>query len=130
MAGRGRENADEKILVALACGATVPKAAADAGVSTRTVERRLADPKFRARLHQLRGETLERAGGMLTAATLKSVSTLVSLQDAGHPAGVRLQAAKSVLELALRVREVAELEARLAALETQLGDGLNTHPLD
>jgi hypothetical protein len=123
MAGRGRENADEKILVALACGATVPKAAADAGVSTRTVERRLADPKFRARLHQLRGETLQRAGGMLTAATLKSVSTLVALQEANHPAAVRLGAARAVLDLALRLREQTELENRLTTLENRLGEG-------
>jgi hypothetical protein len=124
MAGKVR-NTDEKILLALSVGTSQVAAAREAGVSERTIRRKLADPKFRARLHQLRGEALERAGGMLTAGAMKSVATLLALQESNQPAAVRLGAAKAVLELGMRVREMNELEARLAALEAQLGDG---HP--
>ena len=52
MSARGRENADERILLALACGATYSKAAQDSGVGERTVEQewRLARAWLRARL--------------------------------------------------------------------------------
>src|SRR5947209_7078638 len=99
MARSGRNANDERILMALACGATYAKAAQEAGTSERTVRRKMSDAAFRAKLHRLRGEALERAGGALTAAALKAVQTLLSLQDANQPASVRLGAAKAVLEL-------------------------------
>jgi hypothetical protein len=123
MSHRGRTNADEAILLSLACGSSTEKAAADAGVSPRTVHRRMSDPSFRARLHRLRGEMFERAGGAMSAAALRAVQTLLSLQDANQPPAVRLGAARAILELGMRVREMNELEARLAALEGRVGEG-------
>lgn len=117
---RGKEHGDEKILIALSCGATAGNAAREANVSVRTVERRLADPEFREKLLRLRGETLQRAGGALTAASLRAVATLVSLQEASQPANVRLGAARAVLELALKVRELNDLDERLTRMEAQV----------
>jgi len=119
---RGKATADEALLIALACGATIPKAAAETGIAVRTVQRRLADPAFQARLRQVRGEFLERAGGALVAASMRSVQTLLSLQEAAQPPAVRLGAARAVLELGMRVREVVDLEGRLAALEAALAE--------
>jgi len=62
----------------------------------------------------------QRAGGLLTAAGMESVKTLLELQRLPTPPGVRLGAARAVLEIGLKVREAAELEARLAALEERL----------
>jgi hypothetical protein len=124
---RGKENADEKILVALSCGATAGNAAREANVSVRTVERRLTDPAFRARLHRLRGETLERAGGALTAASLRAVQTLLSLQEPSQPPAVPLGAARAVLEIGLKVREVMEVALRMDAIEARI-EGLNRPP--
>jgi hypothetical protein len=42
---------------------------------------------------------MDRAAGMLTAAPLESVKTLLALQDRENPAAVRLGAARAVLEL-------------------------------
>ena len=120
MPAKVRETLDEKLLISLACGASAAAAAREAGCNEKTVRRRLADPKFRSRLHQMRGEALERAGGMLTAASMKAVQTLLALQDANQPAAVRLGAAKAVLELGMKVREVNEIEQRMAALEERL----------
>ncbi len=120
MAQRGRHNADEALLLALACGATVENAARSAGVSLRTVYRRLAEPAFRTRLQGARSEMVQRATGMLTAAALEAVKTLLVLQQASVPAAVRLGAARAVLEIGAKLREVADLEARLAALEQQV----------
>ena len=46
MPGRGRKAVDEELLLALACGFTVEQAAARAGVSAGTLQRRLRDPAF------------------------------------------------------------------------------------
>ena len=56
MAHKGRRNADQALLMALACGATVEAAARTAGVSETTAHRRLKDPKFSNQLQQLKAE--------------------------------------------------------------------------
>jgi hypothetical protein len=72
MPTRGRKDADEALLVALACGATVEGAARQAGVSRRTAHRRLADPAFLRRLAAARADMVQRATGVLTnGASLK-----------------------------------------------------------
>lgn len=63
MAGGSRKNADEALLLALACGATVESAARSAGVAERTAYRRLNDPAFRRRLQDLRADMVQRTAG-------------------------------------------------------------------
>ncbi len=120
MAGTRNKKGEETLLMALACGATVEGAAQKAGVSERTAYRRLADPAFQARLRQARAELARRAAGLLTAASLESVRTLVQLQAAACPPAARLGAARAVIALGLRLREEADLAERLAELERRL----------
>lgn len=120
MAQSGRRTADNTLLMALACGATVENAARTANVSEPTVYRRLRDPQFRQQLQQIRSDMVQRAAGMLTAATGEAVRTLLALQKESVPAGVRLGAARAILELSIKLREVADLEERFALLEGQL----------
>jgi hypothetical protein len=117
---QGKRSVDEKVLLALACGATVEAAARSAEVCARTVYRRLKDPAFRRRLDEVRADMVQRASGTLTAAGSEAVKTLLALMKDGSPPPVRLGAAKAVLEMGARLREAAELERRLAALEEQL----------
>jgi hypothetical protein len=114
---RNKKNADEALLLALACGANVDNAARTAGISPRTAHRRLASPEFQERLRKLRTDMVQRTTDMLRATGMEAVKTLVSLQDASQPATVRLGAARSLLELGMKLRESAEFEARLCALE-------------
>jgi hypothetical protein len=58
--------------------------------------------------------------GLFVDAATEAVKTLLELLKGHSPAAVRLGAARSVLEIGLKVREVAELEERLAALEEQV----------
>ncbi len=117
MAHRGRQQADNALLLALACGATLDNAARQAGVSTRTAHRRMEDEQFRQRLQSLRTDMVQRTAGALTAAANEAVRTLLELLKPAMPAAVRLGAARSVLDIGMKVRENAELEKRLAALE-------------
>jgi hypothetical protein len=107
--------------MALACGATVAQAAQKAGLSERTVYRRLAQPAFREHLEHLRAELVQRTASLLTGAGVGSVKTLVDLQqDVSMPGAVRRRAARDVLEMGLRFRETTALEQRLTALEERL----------
>jgi hypothetical protein len=107
-------------MLALACGATVEVAARQAGVSESTAYRRLADPEFRGQLQRLRADMVQRTTGALTAASTEAVKALLALMQPATPPPVRLGAARAVLELGTRLRESAELEERLAALEQQV----------
>jgi len=120
MATKKRQRPDQRLLLMLACGATVEGAARQCGVSESTVYRRLADPDFRRQIDNLRNEMVQRTAATLTAASSESVKTLVTLQQPTSPAGVRLGAAKAVLEIGIKVREVADVEQRLAALEQMM----------
>jgi phenylalanyl-tRNA synthetase beta subunit len=124
MARPSQKGADQALALALACGATVENAARKAGIAERTAYRRLDDPAFRQRVNQLRLELVQRTAGMLSGAGLGSVKTLVDLQnDVAVAAGVRRRAARDVLELGLKLREAADLEERLAAVEERLAQG-------
>jgi len=122
MAHRGRQQADDAFLLALACGATIENAARQSGLSVRTAHRRMADESFRRRLQEMRADMVQRTAGALTAAANEAVRTLVDLLKPAMPAAVRLGAARSVLEISMKLRETAELEQRLAALEKRLVD--------
>jgi AcrR family transcriptional regulator len=124
VAHRGRKNADEALLLALVCGATVENAAAAAGVSPRTATRRLADSEFQKRLQALRLDIVQRTSGALTAAGTEAVRTLLELLKAGSSAPVRLRAAQCVLEIGIKMRVVTDLEERITALEQQEAPGM------
>lgn len=119
MAHRGRRNADQVLLKALACGATNDAAATQAGVNPATVYRRKLDPAFCKELEQLKSDMFQRTAAMLNAAGMESVKNLLELQkNASH--AVRLGASRTILETGAKFRESAELEKRLQSLEEQL----------
>ena len=63
MPQKGRRQADEAILLALACGATLASAARSAGVSQATAYRRTQEPEFKRRLQEMRADTVRRTAG-------------------------------------------------------------------
>ena len=120
MPTNSKKKAEDKLLLTLACGATVDSAARECGLSPRTVYRRLQEPAFRRRLQALRADMVQRTSGALTAASGEAVRTLLELLKAGVAANTRLGAARAVLESGVKLRELAELEERMAALEEQV----------
>ncbi len=122
MTQRGRRHTDQLLVMALACGATVEKAAASAVLGEATVYRRLKDPEFQEQLRKTKAEMVTRTAGMLTAAAGEAVKTLLALQKDSIPPASRLGAAKAILELGVHLRQSAELEERIAALESQIAE--------
>ena len=119
MAGR-KKKADADLVLTLACGASPENAAQKTGMSVRTVLRRLADPRFRAQVNDMRAEMARRIAGMLTAGGIGSLKTLTTLQESAVSESVRSGAARAILELGCKMRESVELTERLAVLETRL----------
>ena len=111
---------DDALLIALACGATVETASAKSGLSQRTVYRRLEDGTFRKKLQSYRNDLVARATSMLTAAMMEAVKTMLNLMGSSHGAAARLGAARSILELGLKLRQATELEERMALIEERL----------
>jgi hypothetical protein len=121
MAVSGRKNADDALALGLAQGHTLRDAATGAGISERTAARRWADPVFRKRVGELRGELVAMAAGRVADGMGEAASTLRELLNAAPPA-VRLGAARSLLELGVKLRESIELEQRLTAVEARLSE--------
>ena len=120
MAVGRRKKGNAELVLALACGATPESAAQKAGLSLRTVYRRLAQPLFREQVHQVRTEMVRRAAGLFTAAGMASLKTFTTLQESASSEAVRLGAARAIIELGCKLRETVELTERLAALEARL----------
>lgn len=103
-------------VLALAQGRTNGQAATDAGVSTRTVLRWLEDEDFRREVDDARTTLLRLAVGRLAAASTQAVDTLVDALTT-EKGQARVQAARTLLDACLKLRESLELEERIAALE-------------
>jgi hypothetical protein len=112
-----RKKAEDALLLALACGATVEVASRQCGLSERTIYRRLKEQDFKRKLRDVRADMLARTSAALSAAATEAVRTLLDLQKSGVQAAVRLGAARAILEIGLKLRETVDLEARIAALE-------------
>jgi hypothetical protein len=115
-----KKKGDAELVLALACGASPENAAQKAGVSRRTVFRRLADPAFRAQVTEMRAEIVRRTSAMVTAGGMTAVKTLTTLQDSAASESVRLGAARAMIELGCKLRESIEWAERLATVEGRL----------
>lgn len=112
-------------VTALATGHTITEAAEAAGVDRRTVHRWLNEPGFRTEVTQRRGQILDHVVGGIIAAATEAVATLRrALND--ESSAVQVRAARELLSALISVRESADLEARIAALEAEQLEGDST----
>jgi hypothetical protein len=117
----GSKSANKDLAAAkLAAGGTVAEAATAAGVHARTVFAwKQRDEQFRARIAEMRSQMVTTALGKLSDGMSAAADALVALVDNTDP-DVRHRAAVQVITLALRVREQADIEERLQAVEELL----------
>jgi hypothetical protein len=112
---------DELLIQAFLCGATAEAAADHAHCSTRTVHRRLRDRGFQERLRTAReGMVAATVNRICTYARFAADALYGLLSSANEP--VRLGAARTILEMSTRFREIEEFGYRLARLEERAGD--------
>ncbi|MDA8698452.1 hypothetical protein N9M41_08230 [Rhodopirellula sp.] len=89
---------DDQLFQALVSGCHIENAAAIAGISVRTAYRRLADPVFKEQLQVARQSLRESILAKLSDAGHDAVGTLWELMQTAEDEGVRLRAAKAVLD--------------------------------
>jgi len=111
----------QKALEALLSEPTVLAAAEAAGVSRTTIFRWLGDSVFADAYRALRGQMLESTLTALQSASGDAVATLKTVMNDQEAKGSeRVSAARCVLEMTLRAREILEVEERLKVLEEKL----------
>lgn len=108
---------------ALLVAPTIRAAAKAAKVSEATLWRWLNEPAFDRAYREIREKLLKTTITALQARGNQAVQTLVDvMEDALSPAGSRVQAARAILELSIKSRELIEMEERLRAIEERLED--------
>lgn len=116
--------ADRTLIAALAAGATQAAAATAAGMSERTVRRRLTDPIFAARVSAERTDLVATVTGRLIGAATAAVQTLEDVLAAKgtgvRQLSVRTRAAAVILAETRTWSAAQDLEDRIARLEDQL----------
>jgi hypothetical protein len=115
-----RANVDDVLAAAVAAGKLLAEAARDAGVSERTVRRRLTEPDFRARVAEIRAGMIDVAAGRMSDMLAEAADALRQLLQS-RSEGTRLTAIGKAFELALRLHDVQQVEERLRQLEEQVG---------
>src|SRR3712207_516344 len=105
----------QQAIAALLGSRNVEAAAKAAGIGERTLWRWMAEPEFAAALSAAEGAAIDAATRRLVHMQDGAIDTLQSvLDDPRATATVRLRAATAVLDYLLRLRELRNIEARLA----------------
>lgn len=100
------------------------EAARLAGLSERTVHRRLEEEGFRREVAHYRDRLVDAGVGALAEAVREAVEVLQELQRSAESEHVRVRAARAILAHLPVLREHGELAERLDELEARL-EGLN-----
>jgi hypothetical protein len=111
---------DEVIIAALAAGNSYSLTANLAGVSERTIARRMADPAFARVVADRRAEQVQTITGQLSSLGAEAVAAVASCLQDDEPK-TRLAAGKLVLELVLKFRHQNDLELAVAEIRHHLG---------
>lgn len=111
----------QQAIEALLSEPTVQAAAKKVGISKTTIFRWLKDSVFSVAYRELRGQLLESTLIALQQASSDAVLTLKTvMKDEKARGSERVSAARCVLEMTLKAREVLEIEDRLKILEEQV----------
>jgi len=117
-ADRRRAAGDEVLLDALATGLSYLEAGELAGLSARTVRRRLTAPDFAAELARRRAMRVSDVTGRLVAASERAVQVLLELLES-QVAGERLRSAELILNMGRRFRSDTDIDVRLSTWEAR-----------
>lgn len=107
---------NEVLLDALAAGLSHTEAAALAGVSAKTIQRRLGDTEFALELTRRRAARVEELVGQLTSMGATAIGVLREAMVQAKPE-LRLRAAEATLTWLTRLRREVDFELRLCRIE-------------
>jgi hypothetical protein len=122
-----KKMADDTLVLLLATGRPVADAASEVKVSERTVRRRLADPAFRQRVGEIRNQLMQETVGRLADGMMDAAQCLRDLLRA-EGESVRLNAARVLLEMGLRLREHLDLRQEIDELRQEIEEIMEKDP--
>ena len=115
----GKQRQQELAIQGLLLQPTIELAAEYSGVSKATLYRFLAQEDFQRLYKDAKQKLLETAVNKLGTACAGAVDVLVAIaHDLASPQSSRVAAARSILQLAISAGAIAQLEERLALLES------------
>lgn len=109
----------QQLLVELVKNPDIQAAARAAGVGRTTAYRWLEDPRFAAALARLRNEAMKAALDCVKALTTRAAQELTGLLDT-QDERLRRLLCNDILGHAIKVRELEEIERRLARIEERM----------
>jgi len=109
-----------KAIAAIMAHPSIPKAAAACKMSFKTLYRWMEEPEFRAELIQAEGDAIDQATRQLVMLQDPAISVFARSMAPDQPASIRLRAATAILDFMIRIRELRNMEQRLADLEEQV----------
>lgn len=119
----------EHAISALLTYPTVSAAAQSISVCPKTLCRWMQDPEFSEQFREARREVMRFTTAKLQMAASQAVDELVEvMKNKSTPAGSRVAAARTILEMATRATEQEDLEVRVAHLEEQNEEQRNESP--
>ncbi len=127
MANLRRRQADELIRSVLSVGATKEGAARAAGVSVRTVYRRMEDPKFQQEVEELGTDFRRRANATMSAIMPEAAKALHELLKS-NDAVTKRTVARTIIEMGTRLNDKVILELRILALEERFNKSSEQQP--
>lgn len=107
----------KRALTAIMENKTIAEAAKAARLSEKTIYRYMGDPIFRAALTAKEGEVIDGVNRRLISLLDGAISVMISVGSKDSPPGVRLRAAEAVRDTFYKMRELKNMEERLANLE-------------
>jgi hypothetical protein len=111
-----------KAIAALLATGEVKAAAAEAGVHRDTLHRWLKEPTFLTAVRAAETDALDELSRLLVRLGRTAVDTIAKVMgDPETPPATRVRAADAALGRLLQLRELAQLEARVQALEQAAG---------
>lgn len=116
----------EAFLATLLTVPTLAQAARRAKISEPTARRWLAQPAVRAAWLDMRRQVIDQAMTIAQIATRAAVTTLLDCLKPTYAAGVRVRAATTILDTAMRAVEIDDLAARIEQLEKALEEQRET----
>jgi hypothetical protein len=120
--GDGVSPKQRKAVDALLATGEVSAAAREVGVSRHTIHRWLKEPAFLAAVRQAEAAALDELSRLLVRLGRTAIATIAkAMNDPATPAATRVRAADAALGRLLQLRELAQLEARVQALEQAAG---------
>jgi hypothetical protein len=117
---RGKSRLYELAIGALMMSSSIEGAAKLTGISSRTLQTWLQNPKFLAQYRAAKRTLVQVATARLRAGMIRSIRTLEEVQDdPDAPHAAKVTASRTILEFALRSHELEELEDRISKLERE-----------